>query len=197
MGKRSDFDRLPRDRYDTPAAAVWPLLPHLRHVRAFAEPCAGAGRLVAELEATGGLRCVFAGDVEPRGPGIERADALALDAADVVDADAIITNPPWARELLHPMIAAFASLRPTWLLLDADWMHTAQARPFLGTCRKIVSVGRVKWIAGSPHTGKDNAAWYLFDGDPAGPPTVFVGRSPARVSPAVAPALPLDGEGER
>ncbi len=184
MGKRSAFERVPRDCYDTPRAAVWPLLPHLRHVRTFAEPCAGAGALVEALEADGGLRCVFAADVEPRGPGIDRADALALDALDVEGADAIVTNPPWARELLHPLVSVFASLRPTWLLLDADWMHTAPPRPFLGMCRKIVSVGRVKWFADSPYTGKDNVAWYLFDGDPAGPPTVFVARETTGGRPA-------------
>ncbi len=34
---------------------------------------------------------------------------------------------------------------------------------FVRRCERIVSVGRVKWIAGSPHTGKDNCAWYLFN----------------------------------
>jgi hypothetical protein len=28
--------------------------------------------------------------------------------------------------------------------------------------RKVVSVGRVKWMPDSDSTGKDNAAWYLF-----------------------------------
>ena len=41
---------------------------------------------------------------------------------------------------------------------------------------RIVSVGRVKWIAGSKFTGKDNAAWYLFD-RPKNVPAEFYGRA--------------------
>ena len=35
MGKRSSFERIPRDFYPTPEAAVPPLLPFLRGVRTF------------------------------------------------------------------------------------------------------------------------------------------------------------------
>jgi hypothetical protein len=58
MGKRSGFERLPRDLYPTPAAAMLPLIPHLRGVRTFAEPCAGDGDLVRHLESNG-PRCVY------------------------------------------------------------------------------------------------------------------------------------------
>jgi hypothetical protein len=50
MGKRSSFERIPRDFYPTLAAAVPPLIPHLRGVRTFAEPCSGDGALVRHLE---------------------------------------------------------------------------------------------------------------------------------------------------
>ena len=46
MGKRSDFERKPRDFYPTPMEAVEPLLPHLPEGFKFAEPCAGNGALV-------------------------------------------------------------------------------------------------------------------------------------------------------
>ena len=39
MGKRSSFERRERDFYPTPRAAVLPLIPHLRGIRTFAEPC--------------------------------------------------------------------------------------------------------------------------------------------------------------
>jgi hypothetical protein len=61
------------------------------------------------------------------------------------------------------LIDRFASIRPTWLLFDADWMHTKQAIPYLQYCSKVVAIGRVKWIEDSKFTGKDNACWYLFD----------------------------------
>lgn len=60
MGKRSDFERNPRDYYQTPYEAVIPLLPHLvaphsarGYVANFVEPCAGDGRLVRHLEKHG------------------------------------------------------------------------------------------------------------------------------------------------
>ena len=42
-------------------------------------------------------------------------------------ADMIITNPPWDTKILHPMIEHFRSQNTTWLLFDADWMHTKQS----------------------------------------------------------------------
>lgn len=178
MGKRSVFPRMKADLYVTPAKAVVPLLPHLPYNSLFWEPCAGYGDLVRALEA-GGMSCAGMSDIERRTPDVIKQDALTKRGAPVWrdhSIDFIITNPPWTRQILHPMIEAFAAFRPTWLLFDADWMHTQQATPYLRYCRKIVSVGRVKWIADSPHTGKDNAAWYLFDRSTEGP-AEFIGRA--------------------
>jgi hypothetical protein len=140
----------------------------------FIEPCAGDGRLVKHLE-THGMSCVWAFDVEPQADWVERGDALDTDFAAEPDADYIITNPPWDRKILHPMIEHFSRQLPTWLLFDADWVHTRQSAPFMPYCRKIVSVGRVKWIEGSKMTGKDNCAFYLFDWNDPGP-CEFFGR---------------------
>jgi hypothetical protein len=41
-------------------------------------------------------------------------------------------------------------------------MHTKQAVPYLTKLKKVVSIGRVKWIEDSKYTGKDNSCWYLF-----------------------------------
>ncbi len=178
MGKRSDFKRRPQDTYDTPAEAVAPLIRHLNcNGHSFWEPCAGAFALGTALM-DAGLNCSFASDISPRAGGVVKMDAMTTIISPrltLIGADMIITNPPWTRQILHPMIDHFRSMRPTWLLFDANWMHTKQAIPYLPFCHKIVSVGRVKWSPDSPHTGKDNAAWCLFDREPA--PTVFVGRA--------------------
>ena len=90
-------------------------------------------------------------------------------------ADLCITNPPWDRKLLHPFIEGWMQMCPTWLLFDADWMHTKQSAILMSYCVKVVSVGRVKWIEGSKSVGKDNCCWYLFDAlDDT--PTEFYGR---------------------
>jgi hypothetical protein len=106
MGKRSTFERRAADFYPTPRAAVVPLIPHLRGIRSFAEPCAGDGDLVRHLEAFG-LRCVYAGDI------CTGQDALAINSYGA--ADAIITNPPFSRhstETLKRMIVHFQHIAP-------------------------------------------------------------------------------------
>lgn len=175
MGKRSNFERNPRDFYPTPPEAVAPLIPFLSHGTMFAEPCAGDGALVNVLEAHG-MSCVQASDIEPRWDDAVYCDALGPGFWPDASADFIITNPPWDRKILHPMIELFSEMRPTWLLFDADWVHTKQAAPYLPWLRKIVSVGRVKWIPDSKMTGKDNCAWHLFDQHSTGA-TEFVGRA--------------------
>lgn len=174
MGKRSDFTRVPRDFYPTPRAAVLPLLPHLRPRTRFIEPCAGDGTLVDILQ-NAGHWCVEASDIEPRRKGIFTDDVTTFDWGEPDLIDCFITNPPWDRRILHPTIANLAPQAPTWLLFDADWSHTVQSIPYLPLLRKIVSVGRVKWIADSPFTGKDNCAWHLFA--PGDTPTEFWGRT--------------------
>ena len=159
MGKRSDFERIPRDFYPTPETAVLPLLPHLAPGTRFAEPCAGDGRLIDHLRRAGHV-CEWASDIEPRRDDIHENDA---ETCGIGAADCYITNPPWDRKVLHPIILNLSRHAPTWLLFDADWMHTKQSAPFMPLLKKIVSVGRVKWIEDSPHTGKDNCCWYLFD----------------------------------
>ena len=164
------FKRRKQDAYDTPASCVMPLLPHLRGVGTFIEPCAGKGQLARVLCAEG-LECVRALDVEPRHPGVRHGDALTADFSRL-HADAIITNPPWTREIMHPMIEHFQKFAPTWLLFDADWAHTKQAVPFLDQCTHIVSVGRVSWMENGT-SGLDNCAWYRFDKQHEGGPRFF------------------------
>lgn len=165
MGKRSDYVRKPRDYYPTPIAAVKPLIPHLPPEFTFCEPCAGDSRLITHIEELHQeASCLTAYDIEPLAGDVEELDALELDESHVKGCDLIITNPPWDRKILHPMIEHFSNLRPTWLLFDADWIHTIQSAELVKSrLVKIVSIGRVKWIEDSAGSGKDNAVWHLFD----------------------------------
>ena len=164
MGKRSDFQRVERDFYPTPSTAVEPLIQHLPKKQfAFAEPCAGDGALVNCIETMTDGWCSWASDLEPQTNNILTRHFREINIDDLFEADYIITNPPWDRNLLHPMIEYFTAFRPTWLLFDADWIHTKQSIPYMGMLKKIVSIGRVKWIENSKSVGKDNCCWYLFD----------------------------------
>ena len=189
--KRStgQFERRKHDLYETwDPRAVVPLLPHLATGTRFFEPCAGNGALIRQL-VDRGLECVGALDIAPGTDvhykpftnatgdywiGEGDASKLLISKHWTQGVDCFITNPPWTRDILHPIIFNLYWQRPTWLLFDADWMHTLQARPYLPLLRKVVSVGRVRWIEGSANDGKDNAAWHLFA--PAGE-TQFIGRA--------------------
>jgi hypothetical protein len=172
MGKRSDFERISRDFYRTPTEAVLPLRPFFGGGETFCEPCAGDGALVRALISIG-LECVSAYDIQPQEDWIWFQDALQLEEQYVAGCDFIITNPPWDRTLLHPLIEKLSDLRPTWLLFDADWVHTKQSINYLPRLRKIVSIGRVKWF--DKTAGKDNSCWYLFD-KPSDIAVEFYGR---------------------
>lgn len=172
IGKRSSgFERRAQDWYATPAKAVAPLLPHLLPRTRFVEPCAGDMALVRTLEAAGHI-CVHASDIEIRAQGVLLDNAAT---AEMVEGSVAITNPPWAWDMLHPIISNLSAQLPTWLLLDADFMHNVRAARFMRQCRKIVSVGRVKWIADSDQSGKSNSAWFLFEATPG--PTLFFERA--------------------
>jgi hypothetical protein len=173
MGKRSNFQRVGKDYYPTPFEAVEPLFPHLPEECTYVEPCAGDGRLIDHLMLAGHT-CLFACDIDPQSRGIHERDARYLK---ITGADFFITNPPWTRTIMHEIIQNLSYQMPTWLLLDADWMHTKQSTPFLPWLKKIVSVGRVKWMPNSPFVGKDNCCWYLFDQNSTAP-AEFVGRLP-------------------
>ena len=192
MGKRSDFPRIDRDYYRTiDSHAVAVLAPFLKPGVKFIEPCAGAGDLIDQLQDPANPFpniCVGSWDINPRGYGIAKADALELNLTER-GADCIITNPPWSRPVLHELIEHLSKQLPTWLLFDSDWAYTEQkmmankygvkpATELMKHCRKIVAVGRLKWIPGTTMKGKENCSWYLFDQNAEGQ-TEFFGRAAA------------------
>jgi hypothetical protein len=167
LGKRSTgkFPRFPKDRYRTPLSAALPLLDRLRPGTRFIEPCVGEGDLVDHLTAAGHI-LVSASDSE--------TDATTT-RYDVPPGVMFITNPPWRRSLLHPLIVNLSDQAPTWLLFDSDWVHTRRAFPLLPRLRMILATGRHRWIPGTKNQGKDNASWHLFSLPAANNLTQFIG----------------------
>lgn len=180
MTKRNDtFEKKPRDFYPTPKEGVLPLLPHLEtNYYIFAEPCAGKLDLAQHICQLSSLGCYWASDIQgidEDGLFVPSMDALELSEEELEGCDCIITNPPWSWDPLEKMIVHFRNLRPTWLLLSADIAHNKRMGQHMKYCEKIVSIGRLKWIPDSKHSGLDNCAWYLFQKDPC--TTTFIGRT--------------------
>jgi hypothetical protein len=161
MGKRSNFERNPRDYYQTPENAILPLLGHLPKTFDFTEICAGDGALVRHLEAKGG-KCLLKCDIEPQSSDIQKIDMFSLRSVPAMP----ILNPPWNRKILHPLIDHLLTItNDFWLLFDANWMFTRQSKQYLQNCESIVTVGRVIWIPGTKMASKDDCAWYRFTKD--------------------------------
>lgn len=185
MAKRTEqtFKRRDADAYYTPASACKPLIPHIPMVIngtwGYIDPCCGDGAIGRGLGVAADLDADIEGDYADT-----HKDATTHDYLSTFNRESssyFITNPPWTRTkqsgyLMHRIIDNLSSQLPTWLLFDADWMHTKQATPYLRYCHKIVSVGRVSWMDNGT-SGKDNCAWYLFDqNQPIPAQTQFIGR---------------------
>ena len=163
MSKRApQFERRKRDYYPTPLAAVPPLRGFIPPGTRFFEPCAGDGALARELVSELGLVCTGMVDLEPVAPDVMKFDMFRITNEDGAMADCFITNPPWDRPVMHAAISHLKRLLPTWLLIESDWLFTKQAAPLIPDATHIVSIGRLKWIPGSPFVGKDNCCWVRF-----------------------------------
>lgn len=180
MGKRSDFERKPRDFYPTPRVAVERVSDVLSvgHVGGtFCEPCAGDGALVNSVIDLLGYVCTYSFDIEPGHFSVDEGDASNRETMQRVRVacPTIITNPPWDRKMLSPMLDLWLDLDfEVWLLLSGDFMHNVWTSPYMQRCSHVVPVGRLKWEPGSKYTGKDNCAWYRFQKRPCD--TLFLPR---------------------
>jgi hypothetical protein len=167
MGRRSTFARRAGDFYPTPASAVPALLAVLPPAVKFVECCAGAGDLVRHLEVAG-HRCVQQFDLEPKAEGIRQLDVVAAASGDFAGAELTITNPPHSRPAMHAIIIKLLTVGlPSWLLVDANWICTGQAAPFVPHVHEIAVIGRVRWMPETKMTGKDDYAWLRFEAEPA------------------------------
>lgn len=162
--------RKERDFYPTPEKAVEPLIPHLQKggLKRFIEPCAGNGALVKHIENMTDWEylCMGAYDIDPQQNSyplnIQQRNALSLTLYDVIGIDYIITNPPFQWDMLQPLLDHLPDLRPTWLLLPFGYACNKRMAPYMEKCKKLVPIGRVKWIEGSKQTSTDDYGWYLF-----------------------------------
>ena len=161
--RQSRYAKKALDAYDTiDPRAVAALRPHIRELTRFIEPCAGKGDLVRQLQAIG-LQCLDQFDIAPRAEGIRQADALSADYPFDFRWRAIITNPPFEWPLLGQLIEHWIlQADVVWLLLPANFAHRATRAATMRHCRKIVSIGQLRWEPGSKHKSVDLFAWYEF-----------------------------------
>ncbi|TPI51713.1 MULTISPECIES: hypothetical protein [unclassified Mesorhizobium] len=173
MGKRSDFPRIAKDLYSTPATALPPLLVHLPAGVRYLEPTAGNGALVRGLAEHGHI-CQLAIDLDPGDLNIVRRDALSLSSADVVGIDMIIGNLPWSWSSFQPLLQHLLTLGlPIWILRDCQWLFNLRSKALIDRCAFVQPTRRLRWIPGTRDTAKDDTAWFSFPPDHAGGPRLL------------------------
>lgn len=145
MGRRSSYDKIPRDLYESidPNCIPHNLIKHITG-KTFYEPCVGSGQLVKHMESAG-ANCVGGSDIKPLGDwaSVQVKNGLDLTEMDLVGVDLIATNPPFSKDTLLPLIDHWTSLRPTLLLLSATHMHVKYFQPYMAKCSNVVSIGRL------------------------------------------------------
>jgi hypothetical protein len=183
MGKREDIKKpkSPRDFYATiDPDAVKPLIPFVKG-KTYAEPCAGNGDLIQMLH-NEGVVCVYASDIEYSlflQTNGYWGDATKTPLSFYDESDVIITNPPFSKALLLPIMDhLMQSGIPLWLLLPADIIQNKYMAPYMKKCKTILSVGRLCWfpneVTGKMVKGVDNFVWLEFVNYDTS--TVFHGR---------------------
>jgi len=156
--KPGAFKLVPNEKYNTPPAAIDPLIPYLRRsgVKTFVEPCAGDGWLMQYLVKKGFV-CVNAGDISHT-PSTDARDTTAWRKEAYIGADAVVTNTPWSHKLMVEIMLAQTRHVPGWFLINSDWIFTKQSADIMkARCTDIVPIGRVKWFDNK--VGFDNCAW--------------------------------------
>jgi hypothetical protein len=170
----SGYARKERDLYETPEWVTLALLPHLRELGAIWEPAAASGKMVRALEKSGAY--VLGSDIS------DGCNFLTAPLPEGTQWDAVITNPPY--ELATEFIGtALFVMRPiaglVAMLLRTDFDH-AMTRQHLfakhpAFSKKIVLTKRIKWFEDSKGQPSFNHAWFVWDFQHRGAPTLAYG----------------------
>lgn len=209
VGKHgSDYERMPRDLYETPAWVTDALVPHLMAPDQLSvwEPAAGSGKMADALLAHG--YDVYQSDIEllhnlsaTGKRGLQAScDFLKRTSLPVIDnrTPAIITNPPYKRGVVDKFVRHALKLTQPYdgmvamlLKVDFDCGSTRadifENHPaYLG---KVVLTRRIVWFdSGNKNGPKENHAWFIWDwrrirtqAESVPLPTIRYAAGPARV----------------
>lgn len=167
----SGYKRKERDLYETPEWVTFALVPHLpRTWPNVWEPAAGSGKMVRALRESG--FSVHATDIA------DGADFLDQEAAQGGGFDGIVTNPPYeqATQFIEHALALMQPAGYVAMLLRTDFDH-AKTRKHLFSghpafAKKVVLTKRIKWFEDSKGQPSFNHAWFIWDWEHSGPPTL-------------------------
>lgn len=170
----SGYERKERDLYETPEWVTDALVGFIDTKRILWEPAAGSGKMVRALLKHGFE--VLGSDID------EGDDFLQADGCFTPAAEAIVTNPPYvlAREFIeHALDLMKPSKGMVAMLLRTDFDHATSRRHLFADCppfwTKIVLTKRIRWFEDSKGQPSFNHAWFIWDWQHSGPPTLAYG----------------------
>lgn len=177
MSKRSDFDKVPKDFYPSTDKKIL-VEGFVKEVRdkTYAEPCWGEGDLEDLLR--GVATCGWRSDIRDTSPFSKQMAGTQVTPYDIRNCDLLVSNPPFTRQVLLPLIDHFVTLKPTWLLLPAGFMNNIYFGPYMKKCSKVVSIGRICWfpVNGKRVASTDDFCWYYWEEGADETQTIFIGR---------------------
>jgi len=171
--RESGYARKVLDCYETPEWVTLALLDgHLRPPTKVWDPAAGGGKMaraLGQLDAE-----IITSDVK------DGANFLAWPLNGRVDA--IITNPPYtlAREFIERALMMMSGVQgQVAMLLRTDYDHAATRQHLFSRCpafsRKLVLTKRIVWFDDPGAAPSFNHAWFIWDWQHSGPPTLAYG----------------------
>ena len=180
----SGYARKERDLYETPEWVTEALIPHLpRLPKLIWEPAAGSGKMLRVLQK---VSEAFGTDIESGHDFLVSVPSLSRSGVD-----AIITNPPYelATEFCEHALELMERRRGlVAMLLRTDFDHAKSRAHLFRDCpafaKKLVLTKRIVWFEPEPGAkGKSpsfNHAWFIWDWQHKGPPTIAYGPDEAR-----------------
>lgn len=172
--RNSEYERIERDAYETPEWATMALIPHLRPLEKIWEPACGTGKMLRALQKAG--LYVIGTDI------VIMPEMDFLQSEPNGGTDAIITNPPYvlAREFIG---RALGLMEPAGgivaMLLRTDFDHAKTRQYLFANCppfaKKVVLTKRIQWFEDSKGAPSFNHAWFIWDWQHQGAPTLAYG----------------------
>lgn len=159
--RHSEYDRQPRDLYETPEWVTDVIVPELYGYDYIWEPACGSGKMSARLRYHG---------FEVSGTDIELQNADFLNRDWGLSPDAIVTNPPF--KLAQKFIERSLELMDindvglTAMLLPINFDAAKGRRHLFGSCNKyrgkIVLTKRIVWFEPAIAQPSENHAWFIW-----------------------------------
>jgi hypothetical protein len=173
----SGYPRQPDETYETPRWVSQVAAARLRGRCAYLwDPANGPGSKLAQALRAEGFHVVGTND-----------DFLLKDSLPDPRIEGIITNPPYGPNgrLARAFIAHALNLAPiVAMLLRVDFDSGKTRASLFGNCAsfvgKIVLTDRITWFDRAGAAPSDNHAWFLWDRQHRGPPTIRYARRPCQ-----------------